>query len=165
MFAVPYTQIIKVNIQSLKSKKERGCQMKKPFMLLSACAMAFIATFTTGTGTVDASNPRYSFQTEDGKWDGEFSNESNGSGIEIELAKPLYSKTASGSSKLFNDYSKLWARLCNAKTKQCTTFHNLKSGKSTFTYMKAGKYYVDIKDDLPSASVSGKLYILLEGGC
>lgn len=131
--------------------------MKKPLFILSACAMAVIATFTAGTGSADASVPRYSFQTEDGIWDGFFGNENNGSTMQVELVKPLYSKTISGKSTLFTDYSKLWVRLCNAQTKTCTTYHNLKSGKATFTNMKAGGYNIDIKDELPSASVSGQL--------
>lgn len=134
--------------------------MKKPLLMFSACAMAFTATFTTSTGSADASVPRYSFQTEDGKWDGSIGNEYVGSNIQVELVKPLYSKTTSGKTKLFTDYSKLWARLCNAETKKCTTYHNLMSGEATFTNLKAGRYNVDIKDELPSASVSGKLDII-----
>lgn len=134
--------------------------MKKTLSMLSACAIAFIATFTTGTGSANASVPRYSFQTEDGKWDGVIGNEYNGSNIQVILVKPLYSKTVSGTSTLFTDYSKLWARLCNAETKNCTTYHNLISGETTFTNMKAGRFNVDIKDDLPSASVSGQLDIV-----
>ncbi|TCP66442.1 hypothetical protein [Baia soyae] len=133
--------------------------MKKAVSILSVCAISAVTIFTVGIGSANASVPRYSFQTEDGKWDGFIGNENNGSSIQIELVKPLYSKTSSG-TKVFTDYSKLWVRLCNDKTKACTTFHNLSSGESTFTNMKKGGYNVDIKDELSSARISGKLDII-----
>ncbi|MDQ0417112.1 CO dehydrogenase/acetyl-CoA synthase epsilon subunit [Croceifilum oryzae] len=133
--------------------------MNKTVSILSVCAISAVTAFAVGVGSASASVPRYSFQTEDGKWDGFIGNENNGSSIQIELVKPLYSKTGSGIKK-FTDYSKLWVRLCNEKTKACTTFHNLSSGESTFTNMKTGRYNVDIKDELSSASIFGQLDII-----
>ncbi|SDZ17170.1 hypothetical protein [Thermoactinomyces sp. DSM 45892] len=134
--------------------------MKKAVSILSVCAISAATIFTVGIGSANASVPRYSFQTEDGKWDGFIGNENSGSSIQIELVKPLYSKNSSGIKKRFTDYSKLWVRLCNDQTKACTTFHNLIGGKSTFTNMKAGRYNVDIKDELSSASIFGQLDII-----
>ncbi|SFX69887.1 hypothetical protein SAMN04487866_11839 [Thermoactinomyces sp. DSM 45891] len=134
--------------------------MNKTVSMLSVCAISAVTAFAVGIGSADASVPRYSFQTEDGNWDGFIGNENSGSSIQIELVKPLYSKNSSGIKKKFTDYSKLWVRLCNDQTKACTTFHNLSNGESTFTNMKTGRYNVDIKDELPSASIVGQLDII-----
>ncbi|WP_224773546.1 hypothetical protein [Metabacillus idriensis] len=114
-----------------------------------------------GISSAQASVPQYSFQTEDGKWDGEIGNPNRGSDLEVELISPIYLRTSSG-SKLLTNYSNVWVRLCNASTGKCTGYHSLAGGKTLFTGMKTGKFYVDVKDGYTSGNVSGKLQIVFK---
>lgn len=133
--------------------------MKRLYLILSIAVLFMAAELALGTSPAQASVPQYSFQTEDGKWDGEIGNEYNGSDISIELTPPIYLKTSSGSKSL-KDYSKMKVRLVNARTGKSTGYHSLTGGKAAFTNMKTGKFYVDVKDGYPSAAVAGKLQIV-----
>ena len=133
--------------------------MKRLYVTLSIAVLFMVGGLAFGTSSAQASVPQFSFKTEDGKWDGEIGNEYKGSNISIELTPPIYLKTSSESKRL-KDYSKLKVRLVNARTGKSTDYHSLKSGKATFKNMKAGKFYVDVKDGYPSAKVSGKLQIV-----
>ena len=135
--------------------------MKKVYSLISIVMMAVLAITTIGGSSAQASVPRFSFQTEDGKWDGEIGNPNKGSDLEVELVSPIYLKTSSG-SKLLTNYSNLWARLCNASTGNCTGYHSLAGGNTLFTDMKIGKFYVDVKDGYSSGKVYGKLQIIFK---
>ena len=112
-----------------------------------------------GTSSAQASVPQYSFQTEDGKWDGEIGNPNKGSDLQIELVPPIRLKTSSW-SKLLTNYSDIRVRLVNVKTGKATGYHSLAGGKTLFTGMKVGKFYVDGKDGYPSGKIHGKLQIV-----
>jgi len=84
--------------------------MKKVYSLISIMMIAVLAITTIGGSSAQASVPRFSFQTEDGKWDGEVGNPNKLANIEIDLVSPIYLKTASGTTPLSN-YSKLSVRL------------------------------------------------------
>lgn len=132
--------------------------MKNLFLFLSTFVLVLAGSITAGTSSAQASVPQYSFQTEDGKWDGEIGNPNKRSDLEIELVTPIYLKTSSGSKELTN-YSNVSVRLVNARTGKSTGYHSLAGGKAVFTGMKIGKYYVDVKDGYSSGKVKGKLQI------
>ena len=133
--------------------------MKRLFVIVSTILFVLVGGLVVGSSTAQASVPRYSFQTEDGKWDGEIYNPNKGSDIRIELVSPIYLKTSTGSKKL-TDYSKIKVRLVNAKTGNTTVYQSLAGGKTLFTGMKTGKFYVDVIDGYSSGKVSGKLDIV-----
>lgn len=132
--------------------------MKNLFLFLSTFVLVLAGSITAGTSSAQASVPQYSFQTEDGKWDGEIGNPNKRSDLEVELVRPIYLKTSSGSKELTN-YSNVSVRLVNARTGKSTGYHSLAGGKAVFTGMKIGKYYVDVKDGYSSGKVKGKLQI------
>ncbi|MGE7601538.1 hypothetical protein ACQKL5_03440 [Peribacillus sp. NPDC097675] len=133
--------------------------MKRLFVIVSTVLFVLVGGLVVGSSTAQASVPRYSFQTEDGKWDGEIYNPNKGSDIQIELVSPIYLKTSTGSKKL-TDYSKIQVRLVNAKTGNTTVYQSLAGGKTLFTGMKPGKFYVDVIDGYSSGKVKGKLDIV-----
>ncbi|GAB1793158.1 hypothetical protein [Priestia megaterium] len=135
--------------------------MKKVYSLISIVMMAVLAITTIGGSSAQASVPRFSFQTEDGKWDGEVGNPNKLANIEIDLVSPIYLKTASGTTPVSN-YSKLTVRLRNTNTGATTSYHTFTNGKALFTSMKTGKYYVDIKDTYTNGYVSGKLDVVFK---
>ncbi|MGG3182665.1 hypothetical protein ABEQ41_31085 [Priestia megaterium] len=135
--------------------------MKKVYSLISIVMMAVLAITTIGGSSAQASVPRFSFQTEDGKWDGEVGNPNKLANIEIDLVSPIYLKTASGTTPVSN-YSKLTVRLRNANTGATTSYHTFTNSKALFTSMKTGKYYVDIKDTYTNGYVSGKLDVVFK---
>jgi len=135
--------------------------MKKVYSMVSIMIMAVLAITTIGGSSAQASVPRFSFQTEDGKWDGEVGNPNKLANIEIDLISPIYLKTASGTTPLSN-YSKLSVRLRNANTGATTSYHTFTNSKALFTSMKTGKYYVDIKDSFTNGYVSGKLDVVFK---
>ncbi|WP_375347540.1 hypothetical protein ACEWPB_29320 (plasmid) [Priestia megaterium] len=135
--------------------------MRKMYSLFSIVIMGLLAITTIGGSSAQASVPRYSFQTEDGKWDGEVGNPNNLANIEIDLVSPIYLKTTSGTTQLSN-YNSLSVRLRNASTGATTSYHNFTNGKTLFTSMKTGKYYVDIKDSFTNGYVSGKLDVVFK---
>lgn len=132
--------------------------MKNLFLFLSTFVLVLAGSIAAGTSSAQASVPQYSFQTEDGKWDGEIGNPNKRSDLEVELVRPIYLKTSSGSKELTN-YSNVSVRLVNARTGKSTGYHSLAGGKAVFTGMKIGKYYVDVKDGYSSGKVKGKLQI------
>lgn len=138
-----------------------GNNIKNLFSILSTFVLVLVGGMVLGNSSAQASVPQYSFQTEDGKWDGEIGNPNKGSDLEVELVSPIYLKTTSG-SKLLTNYSNIWSRLCNASTGKCTGYHSLAGGKTLFTDMKIGKFYVDVKDGYSSGRVSGKLQIVFK---
>jgi len=135
--------------------------MKKMYSLFIIVIMAILSITTIGGSSAQASVPRFSFQTEDGKWDGEVGNPNNLANIEIDLVSLIYLKTASGTTQLSN-YSNLSVRLRNASTGATTSYHTFTNGKTLFTSMKTGKYYVDIKDTYTNGYVSGKLDVVFK---
>ncbi|ULM96454.1 hypothetical protein L8956_22060 [Peribacillus frigoritolerans] len=138
-----------------------GNNIKNLFSILSMFVLVLVGGMVLGNSSAQASVPQYSFQTEDGKWDGEVGNPNRGSDLQVELVSPIYLKTSSG-SKLLTNYSNLWSRLCNASTGKCTSYHSLAGGKTIFTDMRIGKFYVDVKDGYSSGRVSGKLQIVFK---
>lgn len=132
--------------------------MKNLFLFFSTFVLVLACGLAAGTSSAQASVPQYSFQTEDGKWDGEIGNPNKHSDLEVELVSPIYLKTSSGSKKLTN-YSNVSVRLVNARTGKSTGYHSLGDGKALFTGMKIGKYYVDVKDGYSAGKVKGKLQI------
>lgn len=138
-----------------------GNNIKNLFSILSMFVLVLVGGMVFGNSSAQASVPQYSFQTEDGKWDGEIGNPNRGSDLRVELVSPIYLKTSSG-SKLLTNYSNIWSRLCNASTGKCTGYHSLAGGKTLFTDMKIGKFYVDVKDGYSSGRVSGKLQIVFK---
>ncbi|MEC2057898.1 carboxypeptidase regulatory-like domain-containing protein [Peribacillus psychrosaccharolyticus] len=135
--------------------------MKNLFLFFSTFVLVLACGLAAGTSSAQASVPQYSFQTEDGKWDGEIGNPNKHSDLEVELVSPIYLKTSSGSKKLTN-YSNVSVRLVNARTGKSTGYHSLADGKALFTGMKIGKYYVDVKDGYSSGKVKGKLQIVFK---
>jgi len=135
--------------------------MKKVYSMISIVMIAVLAITTFGGSSAQASVPRFSFQTEDGKWDGEVGNPNKLANIEIDLVSPIYLKTASETTPLSN-YSKLSVRLRNANTGATTSYHTFTNGKALFTSMKTGKYYVDIKDSFTNGYVSGKIDVVFK---
>jgi len=135
--------------------------MKKMYSLFIIVIMTILSITTIGGSSAQASVPRFSFQTEDGKWDGEVGNPNNLANIEIDLVSLIYLKTASGTTQLSN-YSNLSVRLRNASTGATTSYHTFTNGKTLFTSMKTGKYYVDIKDTYTNGYVSGKLDVVFK---
>ncbi|MEK3797282.1 hypothetical protein MHI18_03315 [Peribacillus sp. FSL H8-0477] len=133
--------------------------MKRIFLILSTVVFVLAGGLALDNSSAQASVPRYSFQTEDGKYDGEIGNPNKGSDIQIELVSPIYFKTSTGSKKL-TDYSKIQVRLVNASTGKATGYHSLAGGKALFKGMKIGKFYVDVKDGYASGKVTGKLDIV-----
>ena len=133
--------------------------MKHLFLILSILVLALAGGLALGSSSAEASVPRYSFKTEDGKYDGEIGDPNKSSNIQIELVSPVYLKTSSGSKKL-TDYIKIQVRLVNAKTGKSTGYHKLTGGKTLFKGMKTGEFYVDVKDGYASGKVTGKLDIL-----
>lgn len=138
-----------------------GNNIKNLFSILSMFVLVVVGGMVFGNSSAQASVPQYSFQTEDGKWDGEIGNPNRGSDLQVELVSPIYLKTSSG-SKLLTNYSNIWSRLCNASTGKCTGYHSLAGGKTLFTDMRIGKFYVDVKDGYSSGRVSGKLQIVFK---
>ena len=144
-----------------ETKDWRRNNIKRLISIVSAVVFILAAGLVVSTSSAEASVPRFSFQTEDGKWDGEIGNPNKGSDLEIQLVPPIRLKTSSG-SKVLTNYSKLRVRLVNAKTGKATGYHSLAGGKTVFTNMKVGKFYVDVKDGYASGKVSGKLDILFK---
>ncbi|MEC0347646.1 hypothetical protein [Peribacillus frigoritolerans] len=138
-----------------------GNNIKNLFSILSMFVLVLVGGMVFGNSSAQASVPQYFFQTEDGKWDGEIGNPNRGSDLQVELVSPIYLKTSSG-SKLLTNYSNIWSRLCNASTGKCTGYHSLAGGKTLFTDMRIGKFYVDVKDGYSSGRVSGKLQIVFK---
>lgn len=138
-----------------------GNNIKKLFSIFSVFVFVLVGGMVFGNSSAQASVPQYSFQTEDGKWDGEIGNPNRGSDLQVELVSPIYLKTSSG-SKLLTNYSNIWSRLCNASTGKCTGYHSLAGGKTLFTDMRIGKFYIDVKDGYSSGRVSGKLQIVFK---
>lgn len=138
-----------------------GNNIKNLISILSMFVLVLVGGMVLGNSSAQASVPQYSFQTEDGKWDGEIGNPNRGSDLQVELVSPIYLKTSSG-SKLLTNYSNIWSRLCNASTGKCTGYHSLAGGKTLFTDMRIGKFYVDVKDGYSSGRVSGKLQIVFK---
>lgn len=138
-----------------------GNNIKKLFSIFSVFVLVLVGGMVFGNSSAQASVPQYSFQTEDGKWDGEIGNPNRGSDLQVELVSPIYLKTSSG-SKLLTNYSNIWSRLCNASTGKCTGYHSLAGGKTLFTDMRIGKFYIDVKDGYSSGRVSGKLQIVFK---
>ena len=136
-----------------------GYHIKSLLSILRAVVFVLVGGMVFGTSSAQASVPQYSFQTEDGKWDGEIGNPNKGSDLQIELVPPIRLKTSSW-SKLLTNYSDIRVRLVNVKTGKATGYHSLAGGKTLFTGMKVGKFYVDGKDGYPSGKVHGKLQIV-----
>ncbi|PRZ14289.1 hypothetical protein CLV36_10649 [Laceyella sediminis] len=136
--------------------------MKKPFAILCAATIAAAALLPFTANSVFASVPRYAFETEDGKWDGHVYNPEVVGDVEIVLVQPLYAKYTNGKTVKLKDTSKLWVRLCEANTRACTAYYNLASGKAQFDNVQVGHFYVDVKDELPNAHVSGQLDVVFK---
>lgn len=138
-----------------------GNNIKNLFSIFSMFVLVLVGGMVFGNSSAQASVPQYSFQTEDGKWDGEIGNPNRGSDLQVELVSQIYLKASSG-SKLLTNYSNIWSRLCNASTGKCTGYHSLAGGKTLFTDMRIGKFYIDVKDGYSSGRVSGKLQIVFK---
>jgi hypothetical protein len=93
------------------------------------------------------------FVTEDGRYETSLTTSSSKNDVRISVSnlKRIYDSGAFGSASP----SMLQARLCSASTGNCTVFHSLSGGSTTFTNMIPSTYYVDIRDSLSGSQIGG----------
>jgi hypothetical protein len=93
------------------------------------------------------------FVTEDGRYETSLTTSSSKNDVRISVSnlKRIYDSGAFGSASP----SMLQARLCSASTGNCTVFHSLSGGSTTFTNMIPSTYYVDIRDSLSGSEIGG----------
>ena len=66
-----------------------GNNIKNLFSILSMFVLVLVVGMVLGNSSAQASVPQYSFQTEDGNWDGEIGNPNRGSDLQVELVSPI----------------------------------------------------------------------------
>ncbi|SDW31979.1 hypothetical protein SAMN05444487_102240 [Marininema mesophilum] len=115
--------------------------------------ISFVALFTF---MVVSAVPAYAdnyydskyFKTEDGKYEQTIATTSSDKNVQVYVSEIKKVKKSTG-EKSDGSPSSLDVRLCNSSSGSCTSWKNL-SGAAIFTDMKAGTYYVDIKDKYAS---------------
>ncbi|ARA99477.1 MULTISPECIES: hypothetical protein [Geobacillus] len=101
-----------------------------------------------------------SFATEDGKYELTIRTTSVEKNVTIWVYDLYRVNRNSGAVTSMNgDTSPLSVRLCNASTGNCTAFKSFWEGNSSaiFTNMKAGTFYVDIRDSWANYYFKGKV--------
>jgi hypothetical protein len=117
--------------------------------------VVFVAlfTFVFGFGTSSFADINYGetwFATEDGKWDKTIKTTSTDNDVRIKLGNLWKVNKSTGNSIFYaSDYLPLEGRICNASTGACTgykSFNGSDFGAITFTDMKPGTFYLDVRD-------------------
>ncbi|SDW31942.1 hypothetical protein SAMN05444487_102239 [Marininema mesophilum] len=117
-------------------------------------AILFVALFTF---MVVSAVPAYAdnfyswkdFKTEDGKYEQTIITTSSDKNTQVKVTKIKKVKKSTGEES-DGSPSSLDVRLCNSSSGSCTSWKNLSTEQVDFTNMKAGTYYVDIKDKYAS---------------
>ncbi|SDW31703.1 hypothetical protein SAMN05444487_102233 [Marininema mesophilum] len=121
-------------------------------------AILFVALFTF---MVVSAVPAYAdnfygwkyFKTEDGKYEETIKTTNSDKNVQVRVSALEKVKKSTG-EKSDGSPSSLDARLCSSSSGSCTSWKNL-SMAAEFTDMKAGTYYVDIRDKYDSYYYSG----------
>ncbi|WP_338448448.1 hypothetical protein R4Z09_19755 [Niallia oryzisoli] len=128
------------------------CSWKKmivSFVMVFVALVAFVFSF----GKPSYADTYYQetwFATEDGRWDKTIKTTSTDNDVRVKFGKLWKVNKSTGYTIFYaSDYLPLEGRLCNAYTGACTQYKSFNGndfGAISFTDMKPGTFYLDVRD-------------------